>query len=96
MREEGRELQRGGLAAANLPEGDPDHAAAEDRLSMGRARGSRPEREELPTAHQFRSAPLPRGSRRSRSCGAEGLTGLSKATSDPSGTGDQGPPASER
>jgi hypothetical protein len=33
-----RELQRRGLAAANLPEGQPEHAAAQDPVPMAEAR----------------------------------------------------------
>ena len=46
------ELQRRGLAAADLPEGEPERAATDNAMSMAEAQRSRRESEQLRTTHQ--------------------------------------------
>jgi len=63
MEEVTRGLQRRELAAAKLPEGEPERAAAGDPVSMAEVRPPRREPGELPAAYVPRRALLPWRSR---------------------------------
>ncbi len=81
------ELQRRGLAAADLPEGEPERAATDNAMSMAKAQRSRREPQELSTTHHLPHPPLPWPSQQSRRGGtvAHGL--VERDSSSATGTG---------